>query len=428
VLHPAKPRILFISPIEPATGGNGLAMRAGMFLEAMASVGIVDLAVLPVAGTTAEGGALADRLGVRSRSIPVTGRSDTHFSLVRRIKDRNERLAAFRAYGRPSLTAFLSMPVLSDFARHFGGQEYDLIHIARSYLMPVLAVWAGATRRPVISIDLDEDDVKARKSLAAIFRLRGDDARADWEDIEAAAFELLIPRWLGFARHSYISSSRDANGFAARFGVEPIVVPNAIPIPTAALHNPEASGLLFVGGFGYFANVDGVLWLLEEILPVLAGLTGRLDLTIVGHDPPPRLAHLCHERGVELLTHVADLAPIYARSALAVVPLRVGAGTRIKVLEAAARRVPVVTTRLGSEGLDLTDGSDVWLADDAVAFARACAAALADPVESRRRAESAFQRAAAKHDRSRVIDQLAREIADRIASAPLDAANQPRNP
>src|SRR5262249_2536896 len=101
-----RPSILFVSPAVPAAGGNGLAMRLGLFLEALVRVGDVQLVVLPVSGPPVAS-ALCERLGVQPHFVPVSGRADTHFSLLAGLRDDRERLAAFADYGRPSLTAGL---------------------------------------------------------------------------------------------------------------------------------------------------------------------------------------------------------------------------------------------------------------------------------------------------------------------------------
>ena len=95
VLSPVKPRVLMIAPAMPAKSGHGLAMRLGVFFEALANVADVDLAVLPVAATATGPSLLVARMAARVAVIPCANRPDMHFSLLSRLKDPKARLEAF---------------------------------------------------------------------------------------------------------------------------------------------------------------------------------------------------------------------------------------------------------------------------------------------------------------------------------------------
>jgi glycosyltransferase involved in cell wall biosynthesis len=418
----SRPRILFLSPIEPALGGSGLAMRAGVFLEAMAALGDVELVVLPVAGSPELGERLAARFAARHKVIPVAGRAETHFALVDRIADPAERLEAFRLYGRSSLAAFISIPVLDELRRVAGNGDWDLVHVSRAYLLSALAALADASPSPV-TLDLDEDDVLARRRLADLHRLRGEDDRADWQEAEADATEQLIARWLPHVSRMFIASDSEARAFEARTGRPAEVVPNALTMP-AISRRDGGGGLLLVASLGYLPNVDGATWLIEDVLPILAELLGATPkVTIVGTGAPAPLVRLCAERHVSLLTDVEDLEPLYARADAAVIPLRAGAGTRLKAIEAAFRSVPIISTKIGVEGLGLGEG-EAWLADSAPAFARACHAVLSRPLEARRRAEAARARLGHRMERRYVVRQIAHTVGKLLVDTPVKARGE----
>src|SRR4051794_27581284 len=101
-------RLAFISPVLPDTTGNGLAMRMGVFLEALARIGPVDLILVPVAGGAVEANELIASLDVRVHVVTIARRNDMEFQLLARVQDANRQLAAFRAYGRPTLASYLS--------------------------------------------------------------------------------------------------------------------------------------------------------------------------------------------------------------------------------------------------------------------------------------------------------------------------------
>jgi glycosyltransferase involved in cell wall biosynthesis len=127
--------------------------------------------------------------------------------------------------------------------------------------------------------------------------------------------------------------------------------------------------VLFVGSMDYHANIDAVLYFADEVWPRLRALRPELDFLVVGSRPVSAVLALGRRPGVSVTGTVADLRPYYRRALTVVVPLRVGGGTRLKVLEAMAAGTPVISTRLGVEGLAVTPGKDVLLADSAAAMA-----------------------------------------------------------
>jgi glycosyltransferase involved in cell wall biosynthesis len=403
---PRRPQILFLSPIRPAATGNGLAIRCGLFLEALAGIGDVDVVVLPVAGASAIPDSLLDRLARRTMTISVAGRVETHFSLVRRIRDPAERLQAFRVYGKPSLSASLSTPVLAELRAFVAGTAWDLVHVSRACLLPVLSVFDGQPVSHVL-VDLDEDDIGARRRFAALRRRRGETVEAAFEEAEADAFHALLDRWLPSAEEAFTASEAEARLVAARHGRRPFVAENALPLPDR-VERRGGGGLLFVGTLRYFPNADGAFWLLEEVLPLLSGMLGAVPpLALVGTTPPASLAQAAAARGVTLVGDAAELAPFYSAADAAIVPLRAGAGTSLKIIEAVFNRVPLVSTSIGTEGLDLDPRRDVLIADGPREFAEACRVALTDREAGRERAKRAFDKLAPRHVRARVVERIA---------------------
>lgn len=148
------------------------------------------------------------------------------------------------------------------------------------------------------------------------------------------------------------------------------VVANGVDCRRIAYHGPGPSGqVLFVGSMDYAANVDGAIELLREIAPRLTFADAQIAL--VGALPPPEL----HEAAaaapvpVRVAGRVDDIAEWWRSSRVLAVPLRIGGGTRLKILEAMAHGLPVVTTSLGCEGLDVEHGRDLVIADDPADFA-----------------------------------------------------------
>ena len=120
--------------------------------------------------------------------------------------------------------------------------------------------------------------------------------------------------------------------------------------------------ILFVGSMDYHANIEGVIWFTREIWPEIAGRHPESEFVIVGRHPSPAVRALASGR-IRVTGTVEDVRPFYASATAVVVPLRVGSGTRLKILEAMAAGVPIVSTRLGAEGIDADHDVHLLLAD-----------------------------------------------------------------
>lgn len=161
-----------------------------------------------------------------------------------------------------------------------------------------------------------------------------------------------------------------------------VVIPNAADIegmqPRPSDPAPDANTVLFFGLLATVPNVDGLLYFVREIWPrILAGRPGAKFL-IVGAKPAPELRAL-EGSGVSIVGPVDDLRPYLSRAAVVVVPLRLGSGTRLKILESWAMARPVVSTSLGAEGLRSVAGRHLLIADDSEEFAAAVLRILNEP-------------------------------------------------
>ena len=152
--------------------------------------------------------------------------------------------------------------------------------------------------------------------------------------------------------------------------------------PSAATEVPHR--LVFTGSMDWYPNEDAILFFVNEILPRIRAEIADVTLSVVGRNPTARLRAAAEGAGVVVTGTVDDVRPYVHEAALYVVPLRVGGGTRLKIFEALAMGKAVVSTRVGAEGLAVTPGRDVAIADQPETFARTVVALLRDP--SRRHA------------------------------------------
>jgi polysaccharide biosynthesis protein PslH len=158
------------------------------------------------------------------------------------------------------------------------------------------------------------------------------------------------------------------------------VVPNGIDPAqyTGSLGTPQPDTLIYSGALTYEANLDAVAFFLREIHPLIKAQRPGLQLAITGRTPPEALRCLPTQDGVTLTGYLPDVRPAIAQSWASIVPLRLGAGTRLKILEAMALGTPVVSTRKGAEGLEVTPGEDILIADTPTQFADAVLRLLGD--------------------------------------------------
>jgi glycosyltransferase involved in cell wall biosynthesis len=208
--------------------------------------------------------------------------------------------------------------------------------------------------------------------------------RSPWRAAAAVEWRLLRRyerRWFRRCDLIYSVSDVDARQIRAmsREAVPVAVVP--IAVSAAHLHGSAVADrgheLLFVGGMHWPPNADAIACFIDEILPHVRQRIPDARLTVVGRTSAA-VRRLARVGGVSFAGHVADIEPYFQRSRVVVVPLRAGSGMRVKILDALARGVPVVSTTIGCEGIDTVPGTHLLVADEPRAFADAVIRVLTD--------------------------------------------------
>jgi glycosyltransferase involved in cell wall biosynthesis len=161
-----------------------------------------------------------------------------------------------------------------------------------------------------------------------------------------------------------------------------VVIPNAADVefyqPRPADPPPDGRTLVFFGLMSTFPNIDGALWFLKEIWPRITSARPDARCRIIGKGATEAVRALAGPT-VEIVGFVEDLRPHLASAAALVVPLRLGGGTRLKIVEGMAMGKAIVSTALGAEGIDVKDERDILIADDPAGFARAVVRLLDHP-------------------------------------------------
>ena len=358
---------VFLAPIVPGATGNGLAMRAGMLLEALASEVAVHVVVVPVSGPADDCSWASARAASVSIVDPVSA-ATARDNLTRQLADPVLRGRLEQASPLPA-RATLAPPTLArEVAAVLPATAIPpaVVIALRTYLAPLaieLGRRLGAGR---VVVDADDDD-------AAVLLALG-------EAHEASAFERLVRCWLPEADAVFAASAIDAEQLAARADLDIVgVVPNAVAMAASMPAPPGRQRLIFVGNLTYEPNRRAARLLVEAVLPRVRATHPRVTLDLVGpHDIG--LSDLADAGGIRLVGGVPDVAPFYAGADVVTAPLLEGAGTRIKVLEAFAHQRPVVATAAAVRGLDVRDGIEALVTDeDPEALARAVRALLDSP-------------------------------------------------
>lgn len=364
--------VVLLSPIVPSADGPGLSMRADQLVRALAASHRVHVRVIPIEE--------------RSPALPRTSYEGPCASyevlwhppsLFHRLRHR-----------RDSERSRVSQPVVDTLVQSIAGIEPSAIIAFRHYLAPLGFILRARRPSARLIVDLDELESHTRERLAELHERRHEHRAARAVRRQATIFREREKVELASANQLWTCSSKEAEWIESATGLSALIVPNVVDRVSTDTRSPDGGPetetgrtLLFVGGLGQLQNLDAVEWFASAILP---RLRERQETTfrVVGTVPPSARRSLRRIPGLELAGRVESLEEEYARAAVAVVPMRAGGGTRIKLLEALAHGRPVVSTSIGAEGLDLAHGRELLTADDAASFAQACEELLQDRVRA----------------------------------------------
>lgn len=256
--------------------------------------------------------------------------------------------------------------------------RYDLIHVD---MLPLISQLTGVdTRVPIVlnahnvehALLAARTKVEARLAARAFLRTQVPKLRAFEQAACARASAILA------------CSEDDAIQLRQLAPDTPVhVIPNGVDLDRNRPDDSVAvkpAQLVFVGQMGWFPNRDGIEWFFAEIMPRILEQRRDARLVVVGKTGGLKVPDALRDH-VELAGFVDDVRRPVLEATVYVVPLRAGSGTRLKVLEAMALGKAIVTTRTGSEGIELTPGRDALFADDPVEFARAVVQLLERPNE-----------------------------------------------
>lgn len=349
-------KILFLSRWMPYPSDNGSKIRIFNIIRQLAYEHDVSL------------------ISFTDSSVPDDSRGaaelDRYCSSIRLIPHRAFQPRSVRAFAglfgsKPRSLFDTHSTYMADAVRQACAKiRPDLVVASQIDMLPYAAL------RPDIPTMLEELELTvlqdaARSAGSSIQRVR---SGMTWFKLRAY-LRRTLPRLVAC---TVVSEAERTNVEAIMPGIRQLyVIPNAIQLSdyAGAFGPPKPNTLIFPGALTYRANYDAARYLLIDICPQIKMRLPQAKLRITGSTSGVDLTRLPQQSMAEFTGYVPDVRPLIAESWAAVVPLRSGGGTRLKILEAMALGTPVVSTRKGAEGLDVIDGTNILLADHSHQFA-----------------------------------------------------------
>ena len=401
----ARKRILFLTPQVPYPPEQGAAIRNYNLVTQVARRHDVGLLSFRQAGQADD-----------AASGPLAKVCDSLATVAAPVRSVPQRLRAMLTSSAPDMAQRLFSDAFAELLLDtLSAQAYDIVQVEGIEMAPyalLVQEWLGA-KAPAIVYDAHNAEylLQRRAFSTDLGRPRR------WA---AAGYSFV--QWRRLVRYERMICQRsdavvcvsEADGEALarlRIRATPQVVPNGVD--TARYHRGladalplEHPALVFTGKMDFRPNVDAMLWFWGQVWPLIRRAVPQARLYVVGKSPHASLAPLRDDPQVAVTGYVEDILPYFGGADIYVVPLRVGGGTRLKVLEAMASGLPMVTTSLGAEGIALSHGENALVADSVEAFAEAVVTLVQSP--ERRAALGAAARAfaVAHYDWQNIVPQL----------------------
>ena len=386
-------KILFLSPTVPFPLTDGGRIRVFNLLKQIAKKSDITLLALETQPTDAEGIAELQQLGVQVHLVP-------NAPTLPRVSLRT-LINAFHTR-QPITVARYDLPAYRQKFRELVATEnYDLIH----YEMFHTAQFHTETDLPGV---LSQQNVDS-----AIWRRLCDETANPFYKFAYWTQQLAFQRYERVLSPKFdavtCTSDIDAAVFQRHCAEDTIeIIPNGVDVTH---YQPDFTSeapahLIYIGSMDWYPNEDAVAFFADEVLPQIQEKVPDVQFSIVGGNPSARVQRLAEREGVVVTGRVPEIKPYFAEATVFVVPLRIGSGTRLKILEALAMGKAIVSTTVGAEGLDLKDGEEILIADEPAAFADAVIRLLTAPSRRRRIGENGRARVEQDYDWRSIGEKL----------------------
>ena len=386
-------KILFLSPTVPFPLTDGGRIRVFNLLKQIAVKNEVTLLALETQTTDADGVAELQQLGIQVHLVPnaPTLPRVSFGTLVKAFLKR-----------QPITVARYDIPAYRQkFRELIATQTFDLVH----YEMFHIAQFHTETDLPGVLSQQNVDSAIWRRLCSEtanpLYKF------AYWtQQLAFQRYErVLSPKFDAVT----CTSDIDAAVFQQHCTENAIeIIPNGVDIthyrPDFTTEAP--AHLIYIGSMDWYPNEDAVAFFADEVLPRIQERVPDVAFSIVGGNPSARVQKLAERDGIIVTGRVPEIKPYFAEATVFVVPLRIGSGTRLKILEALAMGKAIVSTTVGAEGLDLKDGAEIFIADEPTAFADAVTRLLTDVQLRRRIGENGRSRVEQDYDWRSIGEKL----------------------
>lgn len=284
-----------------------------------------------------------------------------------------------------------------------GRDGYDVVHAIYSQMAPYL-IQAKALDKNIKSI-LDDIDLFFVTKYREYLTQKG--PASFFYDLEYKKIRDYVARtWPRFDGITVMSEEDKKKLLSLRPELNISVVPNGVDINyfQPHSHRKNCNKLAFVGGSLHYPNVDALSYFCEEIFPLVLHEMKDVSFTVIGEFSSNLIPKGDHE--IHFTGYVEDIRPYLKDCSLNIVPLRIGGGTRLKILEAMALGIPTVSTSIGCEGIEAERDRDIIIADDPKEFAEGIKAVLRDPSLQQRLAENGRHVVEQKYSWPRIVSRL----------------------
>lgn len=367
---PSKPRLLFLSQTLPYPPHGGVEARTYNILRLLSrNFEITALCFFR------RGGAVQGRVAESVRALSEFGTVEAfpipqEWNRGRLVLDHVMSAALGRVY---TTTAYESGAYRKRLRELLSERQFDLVHVDS---MDLSAYLGEVDHYPVICVHHNVESSLLRRR-ATVMRSR----LSRWYMMyQAALMEREEVRVAPKVTLNVAVSPADAHAFSELAPTARVaVVPNGVDVE---LFQPFAGGrtdgVVFLGGSSWFPNLDGMRWFCEAVLPILRSRFPDIRVRWVGKATAEQKREFKGSFGIEVTGYVPEVVTHVHGASCFVVPLRFGGGTRLKILDAWALGMPVVSTTVGCEGLDTAEGENILVRDGAEAFAEGIARVLED--------------------------------------------------
>jgi sugar transferase (PEP-CTERM/EpsH1 system associated) len=329
------------------------------------------------------------------RIVPIQGR----YSLPKIAQGLIDR--------RPLSVLNYTTPQMQAVIAELGKTPFDLVHVESCHMVEYLNLLEKLWGRPVRAVH-DWHNIESEVMLRYASTV-GSLPRKIYARLTARRLSRLED-WILRTGFGHVVCSRRENDLLQKLAPHARVTVIENGVDTGRF-SPSAGSvprrrLVFIGTMDYYPNIEAAGWFTRRIWPRVRSRFPDWRLTLVGGNPGPAVRELANEPNVEVTGTVPDVRPYYEDAAASIVPLHTGGGTRLKILEAMASGVPVISTTLGAEGLSVTPGKDIEIVDDEDGWLRALESLTSNPNLRADRVAAALQLVRTSYDWGMLGDRL----------------------